>query len=149
MAANSWLAEGVATYYETAEPGAMNKRWFYLFQQMVKKQSFFPLEHLMVYKIGSFPGVYPKAMLGAYAQSWAFVKFLNDKYHDEFIEYQERVSGQKMEGSDDVKWLIEALGKDLRALQAEFVNYMATFKKIEDPFIEDFEKIYMIFNEFK
>ena len=149
MAANSWLAEGAATYYETAEPGAMNKRWLYLFQQMIKKRSVFPLEHLMVYKIGSFPGVYPKAMLNAYAQSWAFVKFLNDNYRDEFIKYQDKVSGQKMEGSDDVKWLVEVLRKDLRALQTEFVSYMCTHKAIEDPFIEDFEKIYKIFNEFK
>ena len=148
-AANSWLAEGVATFSETDPPGSQNDRWLYIFQKMAREDAVYPLEQLTVYKIGSFPGVYRDAMLNAYAQSWAFVTFLMDRYPKQFIEYQKRLSENSAEGQDDITWLLEALGKELKPLQKEFVEYMDRYEELEDPFAARYEKLLNIFNEFR
>lgn len=149
QAANSWLAEGTATYFETDPPGSKNERWLFVFQDMMRKKGIYPLEQLTVYKIGSFPGVYPAAMLDAYAQSWAFVTFLIDRYPDEFMEYQDRIAKQPAQKQKDIEWLIESIGKDLRELEKEFAGYMDRYEGLEDPFVKRFEKLYNIFQEFK
>jgi len=148
-AANSWLAEGTATYCETYPLGDRNRRWLFLFQKMRRENVFYPLEHLTVYKMGSFPGVCPEAMLYAYAQSWALVYFLMDRYPDRFMEYQDRFSRGKPKEDEDIIWLTEAVGKDLRSLEAEFLEYMDQFDELEDPFVKRFDKWNDIFNEFK
>lgn len=147
-AANSWLAEGAATYCETDPIGGKNDRWLFTFQKMKRENAIYPLEHLTVYKIGSFPGVYPEAMLYAYAQSWAFFTFLMDRYPAQFMEYQRRFSREKAEEHEDIEWLVEALGKDIRIIEKEFVEYMDRLEKLEDPLIERFEKWSTIFREF-
>lgn len=145
-AANSWLVEGIATYSETEEPGAQNDMWLFIYQEMVKRGAVYPLEFFMAYKIGSFPGVYSKAMLDLYAQSWAFVSFLMKKYPKEFIDYQNRLAGKDAKGSEDVSWLSEALGKDLRAIEKEFTEFMDTYEKLEDPSVRHFDRLYHIYN---
>ncbi|MBL7071043.1 MAG: hypothetical protein ISS26_02580 [Candidatus Omnitrophica bacterium] len=147
-AANSWLVEGIATYCETNPTGSRNKRWLYLFQEAVRKNAVNPIEALTVYRMGSFPGVYYESMLYMYAQSWAFVTFLMNSYPDEFMKYQERMAGVKAEGQEDINWLIEYIGKDLRVVDNEFRDYMAKFEELEDPFIVQFERLYNIFHEF-
>jgi hypothetical protein len=144
-AANSWLAEGMATYCETQIPGDNNKRWLFLYQKLAKEESVYPLESLTVYKMGSFPGVCSEAMLYLYAQSWAFVTFLMDEYPEEFMEYQDRMSEKIAQGYDDVGWLLECLGKDLRTIDREFMEYMSQFEELEDPFLVHFETLYNIF----
>ncbi|MBL7068855.1 MAG: hypothetical protein ISS34_03255 [Candidatus Omnitrophica bacterium] len=148
-AANSWLAEGTATFCETYPLGDRNRRWLFLFQKMKREGIFYPLEHLTVYKMGSFPGVCPEAMLYAYAQSWALVYFLMDRYPDRFMEYQDRLTRETPKEDEDIRWFLEALGKDLRTLEGEFLEYMAQFDELEDPFIKKFVKWNNIFNEFK
>ncbi len=148
-AANSWLAEGVATFSETDPPGSQNDRWLYVFQKMVREDAVYPLEYLTVYKIGSFPGVYRDAMLNAYAQSWAFVTFLMNRYPKEFMEYQRRLSEDSAKGQEDIKWLLEALGKELKPLEKEFVKYMDRYEDLEDPFAARYERMLNIFNEFR
>ncbi len=132
-AANSWLAEGTATYCETYPLGIQNKRWLFLFQEAERQNRILPLEQLTVYKMGSFPGVAPQAMLYAYAQSWAFVHFLMNCYPDEFIEYQEKLSHEAPEKMEDLNWLLAVLGADLRGIEKEFLEYMKQFPEMEDP----------------
>jgi hypothetical protein len=148
-AANSWLAEGVATYCETNPPGKWNDRWLFVYQEMAKKQGVYPLEAFTVYKMGSFPGVSSEAMLNLYAQSWAFVTFLMEKYPKEFIDYQKKMAEKTAQDYEDINWLLQSLGKDLRTVDKEFTEYMNKFEKLEDPFVRHFEKLYNIFNEYE
>ena len=148
-AANSWLAEGIATYCETKPPGSQNDRWLFLYQEMVRKQTIYPLESLTVYKIGSFPGVCMEGMLYSYAQSWALVTFLMDRYPKEFMEYQNKMAQRTAKDWEDIAWLLSLLGKDIRTLEAEFAEYMKKFEKLEDPDVDQFMHLYNIFNEYE
>lgn len=148
QAANSWLAEGLATYCETEPIGALNERWLFYYQKMKKEGSIYPLETLTFYKIGSFPGVCPQATLYLYAQSWAMVTFLMDKYPRQFLAYQEKMSKELARGDEDIQWLLQATGKDLRTLEGEFVEYMNNYAEVEDPYISNFIKMRDIFNRF-
>lgn len=146
-AANSWLAEGIATYCEMKPFGGKNERWLFLYQEMVREGSIYPLESLTVYKMGSFPGVCMQAALHSYAESWAFVTFLMDKYPKEFMEYQNRMAGTTAKGSEDITWLLASTGKDVRVLESEFTDYMKRFKEVDDPDVDRFMSLYNIFNE--
>ncbi|MBI4358778.1 MAG: hypothetical protein HY584_05710 [Candidatus Omnitrophica bacterium] len=148
-AANSWLVEGLAAYCETDPCGDQNDRRLFTFQEMLKKNAVYPLEQLTVYKMGSFPGVYPEAMLHAYAQSWAFATFLMDRYPIQFMAYQKRLARETPQGNEDVQWLLEALGKsDVRALEEEFVAFMKRYPVLEDPSLEQLDQMMSIFNSF-
>ncbi|MFH1857665.1 MAG: DUF1570 domain-containing protein [Candidatus Omnitrophota bacterium] len=144
-ASNSWFVEGLATYMEAAPLGATNKRWLYAYQKARKENALFPVEHLTVYKMGSFPGIALYAMESAYAQSWAFVYFLIDRYPDAFMKYLERISRETPKENEDILWLLGALGKDLRGLDAEYQDYMKQFPELEDPYLEEFDMIRSIF----
>ncbi|MBN1872316.1 MAG: hypothetical protein JW800_07065 [Candidatus Omnitrophica bacterium] len=146
-AANSWLAEGIATYCETNQLGGRNDKWLFLYQDMVRKNAVNPLEMLTVYKMGSFPGVSSEATLHLYAQSWAYTTFLMDRYPEGFMKYQEMMAGKAATGADDLNWLLDSLGKDLREVDREFISYMDDFPEIEDPFVKHFERMYNIFNQ--
>jgi len=145
-ASNSWFVEGLAAYMETVPAGEPNKRWLYLFQQAKRKNALFPIEHLTVYKMGSFPGIAWEAMQYAYAESWAFVYFLMNRYPAEFTKYLERFSREKPKENEDIHWLLEALGgKNMRALEGEFLEYMNQFPELEDPYLEEFDMMRNIF----
>lgn len=148
-AANSWFVEGLASYCETDPCGEENDNWLFVFQEMMKKGRVYPLEQLTVYRIGSFPGVYAEAMLDAYAQSWAFVTFLMHRYPEEFMNYQMKMAKETPKGNEDFQWLLEALGKqDARTLQEEFIAYMKEYQELEDPFLEQIDKMTEIFTSF-
>ena len=139
-AAQSWLAEGTATYCETNPVGSrINERWLFAYQELVRKKETTPIEFLMVFKMGSFPGLAHKGMINSYAQSWAFTTFLMNKYPAEFIEYQIKLAEQKPKNDDEeLAWLLEATGKKLDILEKEFRTYMDEYEKIEDPYIRRF-----------
>jgi len=145
QAANSWLAEGLATYCETDPIGTQNDCWLHIYQEMVKEGPIYPLEYLANYKMGSFPGVCSKAMLQMYAQSWALVTFLMDKYPQEVMQYQKRMSENLALGHEDLDWLLEATGKDLRELENEFKEYMQQYADVEDPHEAMFSEIDKMF----
>lgn len=146
-AANSWLAEGIATYCETNPAGSRNDKLLFLYQEMARKEAIYPLESLTVYKMGSFPGVCSEAMAYLYAQSWAFVTFLMDEYPEEFMDYQSKMARKTAQDYEDITWLLESLGKDLRTVEKEFVEYMNRFEELDDPYVRHFETLYNIFNE--
>jgi hypothetical protein len=140
QAANSWCTEGVATYCETKPPGAENSERIYGFQQMMDENAFMPLEQLSAYKIGSFVGVYHRAMLHAYSQSWALVKYLMENYHEGFITYLNRIAEMPPEGNEDIEWLEEAIGKDRRTIEKELIEYMSQFPPVDDPITQIMER---------
>ena len=144
-AANSWLAEGLATYCETDPIGRENERWLFVFKEMARKGPVYPLEALTLYKIGSFPGMYPTAMIDAYAQSWAFVSFLMDRNQEQFMDYMKRMSEEAAKENEDIDWLLQALGKDIRTVEKEFMEYMNTYKEPPDPFVSRFIEMQEIF----
>jgi hypothetical protein len=135
-AANSWLVEGMATFCETDPVGSQNDERIFAFQEMMRQNAFLPLEQLTVYKIGSFPGVYPEAMLFAYAQSWALVRFLMERYPHEFLVYMQKIVATQPQGSQDIEWLVQAIGKDERTIESELKEYMQQFPQLEDPVIK-------------
>ena len=144
-ASNSWFVEGLAAYMEAVPVGSVNKRWLYLFQEAKRKNALFPIEHLTVYKMGSFPGISFQSMQYAYAESWAFVHFLMHRYPVEFVTYLERLSREKPKENEDIQWLLKALGKELRSVEGEFLSYMDQFPELEDPFLEQFDTMQSIF----
>lgn len=134
--AQSWLAEGMATYCETDPVGSKNEEWLYAYQEAVRKNETSPIEFLMVFRMGSFPGLAHKGILNAYAQSWAFTAFLMDRYPEEFISFQKKMAETRPKDDDEeLAWLLEAVNKDLPTLEKEFREYMDTYEKVDDPYV--------------
>lgn len=135
--AQSWLAEGLATYCETEPMGNVSQEWLYTFQEMEKKNEINPIEFLTNFKMGSFPGLCSKAQLDSYAQSWAFTSFLMTKYRDQFMEFQNKKADMIVRGDEkeELDLLLKSLNKDLPALEKEFREHMAAYKKVEDPYV--------------
>ncbi|MBI4437269.1 MAG: DUF1570 domain-containing protein [Candidatus Omnitrophica bacterium] len=146
-ASNSWLVEGLAAFMQSVPLGSENRRWLYLYQESKRKNAVTPIEHLTVYKMGSFPGVAYGAMEYAYAESWAFVHFLMSRYPMQFMNYLERMSREKPKEDEDILWLLEALGVELRTLENEFLEYMKQFQELEDPYLERMDQVQHIFQQ--
>lgn len=149
-AAQSWLAEGIATYCETDPIGSVDESWLYGYQEMVRKNEVNPLEFLTNFKMGSFPGLCSKGMLNSYAESWAFTTFLMNKYPDQFMEYQRQMSelatkpaSAKKDG-EEFALLLKALNKDLPTLEKEFKEYMASYAAAEEPSVKRFMRYQQI-----
>jgi hypothetical protein len=133
-AASSWLAEGIASYCATDPIGRADGEWLFKYQESTKKNELLPIEFLTNFKMGSFVGLCPEAMLSAYAESWAITSFLMDKYPDKFMEYQIKMATQKPQKDDDeLNWLLKSLDKDLPSLEKEFHDYMKRYPEEEDP----------------
>ena len=140
-ASNSWFVEGLAEYAATTAIGEANEMRLYELKEARRKNELWPIEQLTVYKMGSFPGVTARSALSAYAQSWSFVGFLMKNYRKEFFSYLDRMRLEKPSGDDDLKWLIEALGKDLRTVEKEWIASIDALPNVEDPELEEFMRI--------
>jgi len=140
-ASNSWFVEGLAEYAATTAIGEGNEMRLYELKEARRKNELWPIEQLTVYKMGSFPGVTARSALSAYAQSWSFVGFLMKNYRKEFLSYLDRMRLEKPSGDDDLKWLIQALGKDLRTVEKEWIASIDALPNAEDPQIEQFLRI--------
>lgn len=149
-ASNSWIVEGLATYCETFPIGKQNDRWLFIFQEMIEKDEVYPLEVLNQYKMGSFPGMYEESVIRAYAQSWAFVVFLMEKYPDEFVEYMGRSASVTVRtDKEELELFLECLGKDPREIEKEFVkHFQENYEPLPDPNIEQLLYIRDLFKEF-
>jgi len=146
-ASNSWFVEGLAAYMQSAPLGSENHRWLYLYQESKHKNAVTPIEQLTVYKMGSFPGMAYGAMGYAYAESWAFVHFLMSRYPTQFMNYLERMSRETPKKNEDILWLLEALGVELRTLENEFFEHMKQFQELEDPYLERMDLVRSIFQQ--
>ena len=145
-ASNSWFVEGLAEYEATTAVGERNDMRLYELKEARRKKELWPIEQLTVYKMGSFPGVTASSALSAYAQSWSFVGFLMKNYRKEFLSYLERMTREKPSKDDDLKWLIEALGKDLHVIEKEWQDSIDALPNVEDPQIEQMMRVREIFN---
>ncbi len=146
--AQSWLNEGIATYCGTDPIGGVDEDWLYTFQEAARKKGVNPIEFLMNFKIGSFPGLCYEGVLDSYAESWAFTNFLMTKYPEQFMEYQRLIGRKKPgQGQDEMELLLKTLNKDLPALEKEFMDYMATYKPVEDPYVKRFMRHYDVWND--
>ncbi len=142
---NSWFVEGVAEYAATYPVGGELEDRLYDVKEAEKKGELLPLEHLTVYKSGSFVGVEHDSKLSAYAQSWSLVHFLMKKYPQSFLRYLDRMAREKPGQGDDLKWLLEATGKDLRVLEGEWHAHIAEMSSPKDPEIEIWWRVRDIF----
>lgn len=135
-AANSWFVEGVAEYASTTGIGRPNTARLYKVKEAKRTNSLLPVEHLTVYKMGSFLGLASDAALSMYAQSWSFVDFLMTKHRTGFIKYLQRMASERPAEGDDLKWLLESLGMELRAIESEWHAYIDLQEDVKDPEIE-------------
>lgn len=147
QAAESWLAEGIATYCATEPVGMVDPSWLFLYQEMAKKNEINPIEFLTSFKMGSFPGLASHATLNSYAQSWAFTTFLMDKYPEGFMDYQKKASSKDVGKKEEIALLLESLNKDLPVLEREFREYMSAYQPVEDPYVERFMRYHEIWKE--
>ncbi|MBI4597593.1 MAG: DUF1570 domain-containing protein [Candidatus Omnitrophica bacterium] len=134
QAANSWFSEGLAGYMEPSPVGGTNVLRLPDAQKARGAGQILPLEFLHAFRMGSFAGMANQSALYAYAQSWAFSHFLMVRYRSGFMTYLDRLARQPPnDGEDTLPWLMEALGKEQRALEQEFLTYLDQFP-LEDPF---------------
>ena len=138
-AAQSWLAEGMATYCETDPMGSVSDEWLYMYQDMAAKNELSPIEFITNFRMGSFRGLCAKGALGSYAQSWAFTSFLVNRHPEQFMAFQNKMASSHPAGDEDeFDWLLQALGKDLPSVEKEFRDYMKTYPAVEDPRINEY-----------
>ncbi len=145
-AANSWFVEGLAEYAATTMINEPNNERLYNLKESKKKNEIWPLEQLTVYKMGSFPGVTEEAALSAYAQSWGFVGFLMKYYREGFLSFLGRLTRQIPKDGEDIAWLTESVGRDLKTLQAEWLTFIDSLDTVADPRVEKKIRVYEILN---
>ena len=133
QAANSWVVEGLAAYLEPSPVGEPSREWLSTVQEAQRNQQLLPLEFLNAFRMGSFPRMADRAKLFAYGQSWALVHFLMHRHPDGFVRYLDRIAREKPAEGQDLEWLLQALGTELKPLEQEFTTYLAQFPP-EDPF---------------
>jgi len=160
QAANSWVVEGLGAFMERLPVGALHADRLYDFQQAQRERLVLPLEFLTAFRMGSFPGIAAKSQLYAYAQSACVVHFLMARYREPFFVYLNRLAACAKQASaqaagapsssqeDDLTWLLDATGKDLRALEQEFLDYMAQFPTQEAPWLDAYDALLEIFRSF-
>lgn len=155
VVAESWLAEGIATYCATDPIGAIDEDMLFTYQDAVSKKELEPIEFFTSFEKGSFIGVSLKSKYNLYAQSWSFTRFLMDKYPAQFAEYQKEMS-EKMaheskkeaqEEKDNLTMLLACLNKDLPTLEKEFNEYMLIQPKMTDPFVKRYMENYEIWQD--
>jgi len=147
--AESWLAEGLATYCATEPVGKIDEDLLYTFQDAVSKKELNPIEFFTSFEKGSFVGIALKSKYNLYAQSWAFTCFLMAKYPSQFVDYQEKIAEKitKEDKKDNLTLLLACLGKNLLDLGKEFDEYMRGYQKTEDPFVKRYIEVYDIWRD--
>jgi hypothetical protein len=134
QAANSWFVEGLAGFMEPSPIGGVNEERLAGVQEARRQNQILPLEFLNTFRMGSFVGMAQQSALYAYAQSWAFCHFLMQRYPDGFLVYLKRLAREHPEeGQDTLAWLMDAVGKEQRALEQEFLSHLDQFPP-QDPF---------------
>ncbi|HNX68899.1 MAG TPA: DUF1570 domain-containing protein [Candidatus Omnitrophota bacterium] len=125
----AWLSEGLAEYVSTDPLGDVNKeRLMFLRAELELGHSLMPLQYLMSIKNGS--GIRklqdPNYTLLGYAQSWAFVHFLMEKYSEPFLGYIREVmnAGKDYDAQKDIALLEKHVGKSVKELDAEHEKYI-------------------------
>ncbi len=132
-AANSWFIEGLAGYMEPSPVGGPNQLRLADMQEAHRLKHIIPLEFLHTFKMGSFLGMASQSAREAYAQSWALCHFLMQRYPVGFLAYLDRLAREHpQEGEDTLPWLMQALDREQRPLEQEFLAHVEQFPP-EDP----------------
>jgi len=63
--------------------------------------------------------------------------------------FLEQLANGVPQGGDELAWLLQATGKDLRALEQEFRDYMAKFPPQEAPWLEPLDASLRLIEELK
>lgn len=134
----AWLSEGFAEYLGMEELGADNEmRLMDIRYDLEHGHQLIPLNGLM--QIESGGGAHNVKdqffSLLIYAESWAFVDFLMDRYKPQFLNYLIEIQKQQkgFTPADDVALLEKIVGKPLLELDKEFEPYIREMiKRIDD-----------------
>jgi len=125
----AWLSEGLAEYVATDPLGGINKeRLMSLREELESGHPLMPLQFLLSIPNGA--GVRklqdPTYTLLAYAQSWAFVHFLMEKYPEQFQGYIREVmtAGKDHNAQKDIALLEKHTGKQVKELDTEHEAYI-------------------------
>jgi len=144
---NAWAVEGLAGYMQRVPLGEPLPGRLAEFQEAVRQRQVLPLEFLDTFRMGSFPGIAPRATLYAYAQSWALVHFLMSRHREAFLGYLE-VCRNLSDPGRELAWLLRATGRDLRQLDLEFQEYMRGFPAQDPPWLVQYDALREIFSGF-
>jgi hypothetical protein len=105
----------------------------------LEKKELVPLEYVLNFGRGAgFHGLDPLYTFIAYAESWAFVYFLEHQgYHEKFFNYIKdlKTQGPEFGAAQDAELLVKHLGKNLKELYQEFAPFVK--KLVEDTVDED------------
>ncbi len=125
----AWLSEGLAEYVSTNPIGEIdNERLMSIKKEFEAGHHLMPLQFLMSIKNGA--GIRklqdPNFILLGYAQSWALVHFLMEKYPEQFLGYIRAVmkAGKDHDAQKDISLLEKHVGKPLSALDAEYERHI-------------------------
>ncbi len=125
QADNSWFSEGLAGYMEPSTVGGLNVERVAEVKEARRAGRLLPFEFLNTFRMGSFPGITTQSQLYAYAQSWALCHFLMQRYPDRFLVFQDHLARERPKNQDEeLRWFVDAMGTDQRALEAEFFQYV-------------------------
>lgn len=132
----AWFSEGFSDYIAPEDMGEVNQeRLMFLKKEIEAGHSMMPLQYLLTFESGSgkesvhkLPSQYA---VMAYAQSWAFVYFLMQRYEEPFMRYIAELKNQDKDfnAKKDILLLEKHLGKTLPELDGEFESFM---KKLMD-----------------
>lgn len=147
-AANSWVVEGLAAYMERPPIGADHDDYLYLLQRARADKQVLPLEFLNAFRMGSFHGAASKARLYAYAQSWALVRFLMERYPEGMLAYLKAQADDPSRQAEEIEGLLAAVGKDIVSLNAEFVAYVEQLPQQDNPWLVQYQAFQDIFSRF-
>ncbi|MFA6600854.1 MAG: DUF1570 domain-containing protein [Candidatus Omnitrophota bacterium] len=132
----AWLSEGLSDYMAPENIGEPNReRLMLLKRELDAGSTYMPLQYLMSFESGSGKNSVHKLSNEytgvAYAQSWAFVYFLRNKYPAAFTAYLLEVKGRDktFNAEKDIALLEKHAGKKLPELDKEFEAFMAQLMK--------------------
>ncbi len=143
----AWLSEGLAEYVSTDPLGGINKeRLMFLRSELEAGRHLMPLQYLLSIRNGA--GIRklqdPNYTLLGYAQSWAFVHFLMERYPEQFQSYirEVMVAGEDHDAIKDSALLEKNIGKPVKALDGEQESYIRDMMATKlDPEEYDFYRL--------
>jgi len=142
---NPWYAEGIATYCETDPVGIQNNRLLAIFQENQRKGSSQSLVSLILHETSGFADLSKEMRNAGYGQSWAFITFLIKEYPLQFMDFQKKMIGKRARGEGHLFLLMNVLGKDARAIEAEFIKFMQQYEEVDSAIVEHVERMNEIF----
>jgi hypothetical protein len=149
--AGAWISEGFSDYVAPENMGDVNReRLMYLKKQLDEGQTLMPLQYLVTFKSGSGKESVHKLAadyaIMAYAESWAFVYFLMNKYPEAFLTYLKDLKQQdkKFDGGKDVLLIEKHMGKKLGEIDKEFEGF--TLQLIKEKIDSKEYSYYRFFN---